>query len=166
MLKTFENKSSLDKYISKLPPFIIYDLNNATRCHICGQNDCEMKIQCMFCKSDLCNKKSNTPICPCKYKIEMCNKRQTIYFSKAFDHLHKYSMRKASSRPYGMSAQAKEITEQIIFYHGITKPTHIQSKMNEKFKNFIDIVPTIRQIQNYVKTRRKRSNLKDAASQG
>ena len=154
LLKIFENKCTLDKYISKLPPFTVYKSNKVTNCHICNQSDCEMKVQFIFCASEFCNK-SSTPTCPCRYKIEVCDKLQTIYFSKAFEHFYQHSTRRDNMKRHGLSAQAKEIAEQIIFHHGITKPTRIQSTMNEKFKDLIDHMPTLKQIQNYVKTRRK-----------
>ena len=155
LVNTFENKYDLDEYMTKLPPSSCYKSNKVKGCHICSQKDCQMKVQYVFCTSEICNK-ANVLLCPCRYKIEICEKYGSVHVSKAFEHLYNHTLSSENRKRHGLTPQAKEIAEQIIFHHGITKPNRIQYTMNNKFKDMIDHMPTLKQVQNYVKTRRRK----------
>ena len=167
LLKIFQGKVFFEKYVSqKLTPCTVYKTTTVKSCQICSRVECEMKVQyafgCSIFEQDEHEQNQQQQQQPptqsdsCRYKIETCDTTQTIYLSKACCEM---AAPRATDRKkkFGLTTRVKEIVEQIIALESEnSKPVHVQSILLNNYAEFIDQMPTLRQIQSYISTRRKR----------
>jgi len=184
-LKIFHGKVFFDKFVSlNLTPYTVYKTVKLKNCQICNRVGCEMRVQYAFtatttaCIDDPQQQLNSASNESCRYKIETCVSTQTIYLSKACgvatgemmmpsrastntpSHIVATgSMVNDGRKKFGLTARVKEIVEQIIGHETAaekSKPVHVQNILQNNYADFVDHMPTLRQIQSYLSTRRKR----------
>ena len=149
-------KEFQDWYKSKLAATVKH--NNTVNCNCCRQSNGVHKMQMLMlnCTSKNCNQ---TTLCNVRYKIFHFNdqhKEEDVYHLYRLNN-HEDDFEIKSKKKYGIPNKIKEIVNEYLYEKDITMPKKIHIKLNgRKYKkgpNKIDDedIPTLEQIQNYVK---------------
>jgi hypothetical protein len=133
-----------------------FGTNNSKNCTICKNKPVfkvhKMRVRYGWCSSKLCNKDEE---CPFKYREITCLQDNCIYLSTLGEHSNHESVDK--EKKHGIHQVIKPIIEEIIHRCNISRPKRVHIKLHDKeFEKIAkSIMPTLQQIENYIKYRRK-----------
>ena len=118
-------------------------------CTICSDNDHKMKMTYGICTNANCNQ--NNDICSKRYKTLICEKTSKIEMY----HLGNHKSEIDSNKVRGLTPIVKDIIEELIHLYDARPKRIFISLQQPKFTERIDSMPTLYQIQNYIRNRRR-----------
>jgi hypothetical protein len=129
--------------------------NNKVKCCCCNISQShKMSCRYLYCGGDECNKSG---ACNVRYKVLNCDKKAEIYHVYR-ENEHDESDKVQKKINHGISNLMKSLVNELIFDKDVSVPKKIAIKLNsQKYiekrteDNKIYDVPTLSQIQNYVK---------------
>lgn len=108
-----------------------------------------MRVRYGYCNSIGCNEKG---ICPFMIRIIKCSNLNYQY-SEAYKHAAEPIETEVIKR--GITDGVKLLIEDLVFERGVVRPKKIEIKLkSSKLKELVDTMPTLLQIQSYIKYKR------------
>ena len=128
----------------------VVDYHNKPNCNCCNQSGLPHKMSNMLlsCKNELCNKDR---LCNVRYKINKCENKEIYHLYQLNEHEENI---KPVGKKHGIQNKIKDYINDLITEKNISMPKKIQIKLSgKKYKEKIekDELPSLEQIQNYVK---------------
>jgi hypothetical protein len=145
----FDNTHLFEQYCTD--NYIKWSKSNKINCSLCGKGGEQHKMiyRLGYCANSVCNQKQ---LCLVRYKALFCRyskfhlyrlneHEQHIYLEKPF-------------KTYGINKKVKELIDNFVYDHHITKPKKIHIMLNRK-EYQIDNIPSLQQVQHYINYKRK-----------
>ncbi|CAF1102051.1 unnamed protein product [Brachionus calyciflorus] len=153
--KRFNNYNEFINYKSTIFDFSV-DHTKKTNSRECKKADHKMKVQYCYCSNQACF--INNENCPRLYKVHICLKSNDPVIQKTSIYsLNKHASSECSKKNVrGITPAVKELVETLIGDYNI-RPFKIWMKLQKsKYADKIDVMPTLIQIQTYIKYRRQK----------
>jgi hypothetical protein len=155
LVGTFDSFGEAEQYFERGRPRV-KEKSNKTNCTVCNNNDGhKMKVQYMKCNRDECNGD-----CKTRYKMMHCVSKSVLY---SFDEheiatqITQQTTTQTIKIKRGISHSTKESIETILNDKNVRVPKKIFIELaTNKTKYNISYLPSLIQIQNYLKYRRTR----------
>ena len=147
----FDNLLDYEEFKLNNPNFTISHTKYSNKCEICMKVH-RMKIQYARCSSSNC---LNIDSCGMRYKICTCLDNDEVKYQKRFFYTYgQHNNYLFVRKQRGITRLVKDLIEDVINLYD-TKPKRIEMKLYANYKSEIDVMPTLEQIQTYIKNRRK-----------
>ncbi|CAF1023345.1 unnamed protein product [Brachionus calyciflorus] len=147
----FANHIDFNDYIIGRHP-IHYPKFNKVNCTLCkNRSKHKMQQKYGFCSNKDCFLKEE---CPYRTKLCVCLKHCDRLVQKHYLYsIGKHNSNSVLNVRRGLTEKAEEIVEDLIYNYD-SKPKLIHVRMKKKYKHKIDYMPTLEQVQHYIKNRR------------
>ena len=152
---TFESKDAHDRFFSSRIETSTVK-SNRMKCTVCevNRNNHDMKYCKRTCASLSCNE---LKLCKFQYKVLTCLKSESkIKVYSLNEHNLTEQTKPTNHKSYKICYSVKEKIEEIIFEKNIYYPKKIEEALKQ-YDDLLDTLrPTLEQIQNYIKYRRRK----------